>query len=174
MSTKISVGQEDTCRITISEECKKYGYKCADRVEFLEKAGIGRNCWIKLNDSEVSIPYNEVIFLMYLAMELKKGRGGWVSGEKLVEKNVTRDYPDTQRTMHDLRQSLKHYLLEKREKYEKDFLGNDRKGNYRLSIPPNRVFTPNAKWLPASFNQILDLVLKERKRRKVWDSGISK
>ena len=106
-------------------EGSKHNYKCFDYLEFLDRRGLGRNCLVKINGNEVRIAYNQIIVLMFLAMELKKNEGGWVSRDSLIEKFMTTDECDTQRTISNLRKDIRNCL---KKQNEKNFIENDHRG----------------------------------------------
>ena len=108
--------------------------------------------------------------MVFLSRESRKKKGGWVSGKTLEAENITRDISHTQRTIRDIRTKSKPYLLKNNEK---EFIENDRRGNYRISIHPDFIAVPSKKWVSTQYNRIKKEVLKEReKRRQKWDKGI--
>lgn len=148
---------------------EKHRYKCKDRVRLLDKPCNGRNYRIRINSDEIEIPYSKFLLLMFLLRELRKKKGGWVSGKTLEDENVTRDFSHTQRTIHDIRMKVKPYLVKDNEK---EFIENDCRGNYRISIHPDFIAVPNKKWLSTQYNKLKKEVLKEREKRKEkWDKG---
>ena len=146
---------------------QKYGYKCYDRLEFLEKPASGRKLWVRINSDDLEISYNEVILLMFLAKELKHKKGCWVNVEQLVDQFVNRNEADVHRTVRDVRKGIKNSL---KNKNVSDFIENDRKGKYRISTHPDFIKAPTTRWLSDRFEEIKQLVIAERKRRKAWDS----
>lgn len=148
---------------------ERHQYKCKDKVRLLDKPCNGRNYWIRINSDEIEVPYSKFLLLMFLLRELRKKKGGWVSGRMLEDENVTRDFSHTQRTIHDIRMKVKPYLVKDNEK---EFIENDCRGNYRISIHPDFIAVPNKKWLSTQYNKLKKEVLKEReKRRQKWDKG---
>ncbi|MCP5461873.1 MAG: hypothetical protein H7A34_01670 [bacterium] len=144
----------------------KFGYKCYDQISFPHKHGKGRNYLININGKEISIQYHEMLFLIFLAIQLKQNNGGgWISGEQLEKQEVTRDsIAHIQRLRSDLKKQLNPYL---HKMNSDEFLQNDKKGNYRLSVHPDFVYLAD-EWSEKKFDTLKNAVIKERKRRKKY------
>lgn len=88
------------------------------------------------------MPDNEMLLLIRLAMELKKGEGGWIETEKLYDEEITEEVPIS-RLFGRLRNSLSPGLL---DRDGEKFIENEGAGRYRISTHPDFVTFPEKNW----------------------------
>jgi len=143
-------------------DTERYEYKCKDRLYLTGKEPKKRSNLVRLNDREIIIPESEMLLLLYLVMESKKEKGGWVFKEQLYEEGITEeDIPH--RLISRLRNRLSPGLL---DKDAEKFIENDGKGRNRISTHPDFVIIEKRNWLVKKYNKLKESVRKERKRRE--------
>lgn len=118
-----------------------FGYLCRDKVCIggrMKKVGgktkKGRNL-VEINGNEVTLGDALFILLLRLAVELKKGRGGYVSRVDLWKEGAVRDAEDF-RPYSNLRAAVETQLV---DRDGQKFVQNDGEKNYRISTHPDFV-----------------------------------
>lgn len=136
----------------------KYGYLCEDVLFITGIEPKKRSNLVRVNDKDIVFPDNEMLLLICLAIELKKGQGGWVHRNWLTEEGITEeDYP--YRVIGQLRETLSLGLL---DGDGKRFIENKGAGSYRISTHPDFVIIEKKDWLVKKYNE-----LKETKRKQM-------
>jgi len=144
-------------------------YLCQDRLHF-SGTWQARRHTIRMNETERQLADHLTRLLVRLVIELKKGRGGWVSTGVLERENIV-----VGRTVHqavsDLRKALLGALLDDVDGTK--LIQNDGKRRYRLSTHPNYVYPPQAglpgsqDWFVLTLNNLKKAGVKAREKRAV-------
>ena len=104
-----------------------------------------------MNDQEIRLGDRLFLLLLYLAVELKKGRGGWVYLSDLQEAGCIND-PEHRQPISNLRTALKGSL---REKDGLKLIKSDHAKQLRLSTHPDFV-TYDKKKLKSHPDQLIN------------------
>ena len=105
----------------------KYGYKCFDKIYIPGTKPRKKSNDLKVNRHKIKVPDEVFPLLIGLAVELKKGKGGWI-----VQSTPAGKYHKYER----LRKPIEGSLLKKKAQ---DFLETDGSKGWRLSVHPDFV-----------------------------------
>jgi len=137
---------------------KKHEYKCKDKIYILGTSQYFRSNGIIINEVKMTIGDSILKLLLRFLVELKKGSGGWISRDTILDENIfNSDDPDHPKGIEDfriyyeLRKALKGYLL---KKDSNKFIENDRKKHYRISTHPDFIKYDREKLLSHKDPQI--------------------
>lgn len=140
---------------------KKYEYKCKDKIYVLGTSQHFRSNDIIINKVKMTIGDSILKLLLRFLVELKKGNGGWISRDVILDENIfNSDDPEHPKGIEDfriyyeLRKALKGYLL---KKDSNKFIENDRKKHYRISTHPDFIKCDREKLLNHKDSQIRKL-----------------
>lgn len=121
---------------------ENYEYKCFDKIHIPGTSSIYRSNEIIVNEIKIKIGDSLFLLLLRLAVELKKGEGGWVNISTLHIDRIITD-PNKYQIYSRLRTTLQGSLI---DKDGKKFIENDGSKNYRISTHPDFI-TYNKKKL---------------------------
>jgi len=114
--------------------------------------------------ASIDIPYTKYVLLLFLAIKLKDGQGGWVTKSELEQEGVLDD--ENINHINSLLSELRACFRGEVAK-PKEFIKNIRgKSQYRISTAPNNISAPHTKWLKQKYNGLIKQVKAERTRRK--------
>jgi hypothetical protein len=108
-------------------------YKCRDKITFLPDDNSGQ-CNVKINGHDMKLSAASFQLLLRLAQELKKGAGGWVFVQDMMEDEIIPS--DGYQPFSRLRSALAGYLIDKNPK---DFLECNGRKQYRISSNPDNI-----------------------------------
>lgn len=108
-----------------------YGYNCKDRIYIPGTSSFYRSNGIIVNRNKIGDSL--FLLLLRLAVELKKGEGGWVNIYSLYDEHIITD-PDKYQIYSRLRTDLQGSLI---DKDGKKFIENDGSKYYRISTHPD-------------------------------------
>ena len=114
---------------------EQYGYNCSDRLHIPGIFPMKKLNLVLVNGQEIRLGDKLFLLLLRLAVELKKGRGGWVHMSDLQAAGCIND-PEHRQPISHLRTALKGSL---REKNGLKFIESDRASQLRLSTHPDFV-----------------------------------
>jgi len=117
------------------EDYELHGYKCEDRLHIPGISPMKKQNLILLNGHEIKLGDTLFALLMRFVVELKNGKGGWVSVSDLIDGGYINDYEHRQ-PYSNLRTALKGCL---HQGDGQKFIESDGSKNYRLSIHPDFV-----------------------------------
>lgn len=127
---------------------------------FLDEKSGGRSYFVTLNDEKLSVPYAELVLLIYFVMKLKDG-AGWINKEMTDLEGITD--PDVESNINHLYHLVGKLIKSLRQRH--DLIQNDKEGNYRLNIPLENISYQSEQWLNDRFTEILMSLEKTRERR---------
>jgi len=125
---------------------------------FLDQKAGGRSYYINLNSEKISIPYSELVLLIYFAIK-RKSTDGWISQDDTDKEGITESENDDAH----LRKLVNR--LEKSLKGRKDLIENDNEGRYRLAVSFDNIIIPDKDWLENKFSEILSRLDEYREKR---------
>lgn len=143
-------------------EKEKQGYLCDDKLEFTNIRAKKSSYWIRINDFSLSLPYSDLLFLIYLARESKENKGGWIPRDILIEVVVE---ANLDQYLGKLRDKISLALIKKDPLKFIEMSG----GKCRLSILPEFITHPepeNKEWLNKKFDEIQSILYKKRDVRE--------
>lgn len=144
-------------RIGLSKEQKKdyekHEYKCTDQIHVPGTSSISRSNEIIANKTKIKIGDSLFLLLLRLAVESKKGEGGWVNISTLHIDRIITD-TDKYQIYSRLRTDLRGSLI---DKDGKKFIENDGSRNYRISTHPDFIKYDREKLLNHQDSQIRKL-----------------
>ena len=143
---------EDLLEELKEPECERLGYRCRDRIGITGIVTKGRNS-ITANYRPLNLGDAPLILLLRLAVELKRGEGGWVSRQSLASEGIVADSESFQ-PYTNLRNVLAGAL---RDGGESDLIENDGLKNYRLSTHPDFVTCDKEKLLLHPSHRVREL-----------------
>lgn len=132
---------------------RRIEYQCYDKIGFPGVSPAWRSNRIVVNGSGVTVAESSFVLLLRLAVELKEGKGGWVSVHELEQEGFplsTTDY----RPWVKLRRELRGFLL---DPDAKKLIENNKSGAYRISTHPDFVTYDKEKLLSHPNGRIKDL-----------------
>ena len=135
------------------KDYEKHEYKCTDEIHILGTSSISRSNEIIVNKTKIKIGDSLFLLLLRLAVELKKGEGGWVNIHSLYDEHIITD-PDKYQIYSRLRTNLQGSLI---DKDGEKFIENDGSKNYRISTHPDFITYNKAKLLNHKDSQIRKL-----------------
>lgn len=132
------------------KDYEKHEYKCTDQIHVLGASSIPRSNEIIVNKTKIEIGDSLFLLLLRLAVELKKGEGGWVSIYSLYDEHIITD-SDKYKIYSRLRTALQGSLIDKNGK---KFIENDGSKNYHISTRPDFITYNKKKLLSHKDSQI--------------------
>jgi hypothetical protein len=118
-----------------TQDYKRFEYKSYNTVHIPGLMPMKRSNLIEVGGTELAIPDYQFHLLLRLVQELKKGAGGWIARQTLVDEGILRAEENLQ-IFSNLRSALQGGL---QGKSPKEFLQSDRSKNHRLSTHPDYV-----------------------------------
>lgn len=141
-----------------------HGYKCEDRLYLTGIEPKKRSNLVLVNGKEIRVPDSEMLLLLHLVRELKKGKGGWVTTDELYKQEITEED-----TPHGLIGRLRAKLRPGLQSVNpEDFIEN-KNGSYRISIHPDFAIVEKKDWLVKKYNVLKGSIKKEREKRKLQE-----
>lgn len=128
------------------------------KLTFLDQKAGGRSYYINLNSEKISVPYSEMVLLIYFAIKRKKA-DGWISQDDTDKEGITESENDDGH----LRKLINR--LEKSLKGRKDLIENDNEGRYRLAVSFDNIIIPDKHWLENKLSEILSRLDEYREKR---------
>ena len=131
-----------------AKDYKDFGYKCYDKIHIPGTAPMKRSNDLNINGHTVKMPDGAFKLFIELVVELKKGKGGWLT--KVVDAGK---YQVFDRVRKPLEGSL-------RDKDAKKFIENNASKQYRISTHPDFVTYDLNKLKQHSLSEIKSLARK--------------
>ncbi|MBU1863428.1 MAG: hypothetical protein KKH94_07205 [Candidatus Omnitrophica bacterium] len=116
--------------------------------------------------ASIDIPYSKYVLLLFLAIKLKEGQGGWVSRAEIEQGKIADG--ENINHVHNLISELRDCFRGVISKQDiPRFIENIRgKSQYRISTTPNNIYAPHTKWLKQKYNALINQVKHSRQERK--------
>ena len=133
---------------------QRFEFLCHDRLHVPGTLPTKRSNLIHLNDTPLRLGDALFVLLLYLAVELKRGEGGWVDKITLWEKGLVSS-PDSYQAYSNLRNTLTGSML---KKDAAAFIQNDGSKRYRISTHPDCITYDKAKLLDHPDQRVKSLV----------------
>lgn len=134
----------------------KHMYNCKDKIYIPGTSSFYRSNEIIVNGIKIKIGDSLFLLLLRLAVELKKGEGGWVNIYSLYDEHIISD-PDKYQIYSRLRTAIKGSLI---DKDGEKFIENDGSKNYRISTHPDFISYNKEKLRNHQDSQIRKLAKK--------------
>jgi hypothetical protein len=140
-------------------------YKTNYALTFIDYTGELERYPVQIDQrTPIDIPYTKYVLLLFLAIKLKDGQGGWVSKTELEQAGILDD--ENINHINSLLSELRACFRGEVAK-PKEFIENIRgKSQYRISTAPNNITAVHTKWLKQKYDAVIKQVKKERDRRK--------
>jgi hypothetical protein len=132
---------------------KNYDYRCKDKIFIPGTSSFYKSNEIIVNRNKINIGDSLFLLLLRLAVELKKGKGGWVNIHSLYDEHIITD-PGKYQIYSNLRTVLQGSLI---DKDAKEFIKNDGSKNYCLFTYPDFITYNKKKLLSHKDPQIKKL-----------------
>ncbi|MFC1799399.1 hypothetical protein ACFL2Z_00595, partial [Candidatus Eisenbacteria bacterium] len=136
------------------EDIDSAGYKCTDSIRIPGTQPDGRDV-VFVNQDVIPVAPSHLVFLLRLAGELVRCRGGWVKRQQLIDEGVVTADGYNQR-ISEVRKAIGPYLAKHNPR---GFIEN-RSKEYRISTHPDFVTYDKARLLKHPENTIRKLARK--------------